>query len=202
MNTLQTMQNILKAESEAIINIPLTTAYEKATDLIVEHVHARGGKIVASGVGKAGNIAALLASTFSSTGTPAISINPCDAQHGDLGTLQPNDILILISNSGSTKEIMQLMQCARMLYPGISAIAITGVSESPLAKESDVALITAQADEVGPYGLTPTTSVTMMTVIGHLLVNAVTSRTEFTREHYAMLHRGGNLGQKLREALN
>lgn len=198
MSTLQTMQNILKAESEAISNIPLTDTYDRAIDLIVDHTHIHGGKLVISGVGKAGNIGTLLASTFSSTGTPAMSMNPCDAQHGDLGILQPNDVLILISNSGNTKEILDVMKYARMLHPQIPVIAITGQPDSMLARKADVALVTAPAAEIGPYGLTPTTSVTMMIVIGHLLVDAVTSRSQFTREHYAMLHHGGYLGSKLR----
>ncbi|MDE7443583.1 MAG: SIS domain-containing protein, partial [Muribaculaceae bacterium] len=143
----------------------------------------------------------LLASTFSSTGTPAINMNPCDAQHGDLGILQPNDVLLLISNSGNTKEILDVMKYARLLYPHMPVIAITGQQTSQLAKLADVTLLTAQAAEVGPYGLTPTTSVTMMTVIGHLLVDAVTSRSQFTREHYAKLHRAGNLGSQLRQTL-
>lgn len=95
MDTLQSMHNILRAESEAIAAIPITKSYEDAIDIIVEHVHRRGGKLVTSGMGKAGQIAVNIATTFASTGTPAVSIHPCDAQHGDLGVLQPTTCCFL-----------------------------------------------------------------------------------------------------------
>lgn len=198
MDTLQSLHNILRAESEAVAAIPVTAAYLTAIDLIVEHVHRRGGKLVTSGMGKAGQIAVNIATTFASTGTPAVNIHPVDAQHGDLGVLQPNDVLILISNSGRTAEINDLMSYARNIVPDIPVIVIVGDPESRLAKNADVALVTAPAREVGPMELTPTTSITMMTVIGHMLVVEVMKRINFTREEYAKRHRGGTLGEKLR----
>lgn len=201
MDTIQSMHNILRIESEAIAAIPITKSYEDAINVIVEHVHRRGGKLVTSGMGKAGQIAVNIATTFASTGTPAVSIHPCDAQHGDLGVLQPNDVLLLISNSGRTSEIIQLMDYARHLYPQIPVIAIVGEPESELARKADISLMTAPAPEVGPHGLTPTTSITMMTVIGHLLVVAIMNIIGFTREQYAARHQGGNLGDKLRSSL-
>ena len=100
MDVLESMRNILQAESDAIKNIPVSDQYQKAVDAIVEHVHVRHGKLVTSGMGKAGQIAMNIATTFCSTGIPAVNLHPSEAQHGDLGVLQPDDILLLISNSG------------------------------------------------------------------------------------------------------
>ena len=188
------MRKILEAESRAVAAIPVTEAYDRAVDLIVEHVHRRGGKLITSGMGKAGQIAMNIATTFSSTGTPAVNLHPSEAQHGDLGVLQSTDIMLLISNSGKTNEIIELVRLARGLCPDIPLIVISGNPEGPLASMADVALFTAPAPEVCPLGLTPTTSTTMMTVIGDVLVVNVMERIGFTRADYAKRHHGGYLG--------
>lgn len=198
MDILQSLHSILRAESEAILSIPVTENYAKAVEAIIEHVHCRGGKVVTSGMGKAGQIAVNIATTFASTGTPAMSIHPSEAQHGDLGVLQPNDIMVLISNSGRTVEMIQLVELARRIYPDTKFIVITGDADSELASKADIVLTTGNVEEVCPLGLTPTTSITMMTVIGHMLVIEVMNKIGFTREQYAMRHQGGNLGEKLR----
>lgn len=190
----QTMREILDAESRAILNIPVSDAYDRAVELIVEHVHRRGGKLVTSGMGKAGQIAMNIATTFSSTGIPAVNLHPSESQHGDLGVLQPNDVMLLISNSGKTREIMELITLAHNLYPQVPIIGITGNATSPLAAMADVLLHTGGAPEVCPLGLTPTTSTTMMTVIGDVLVVNVMKATGFTRADYALRHHGGYLG--------
>ena len=130
MNIADSMRSIIAAESQAIASIPYTPDYDKAVELIIEHVHKRGGKLVTSGMGKAGHIALNIATTFSSTGTPAVNMHPAEAQHGDLGVLQPNDVLLLVSNSGYTREIIDLIELAEKLYPGIPTIVITGDPES------------------------------------------------------------------------
>lgn len=99
MTVAQSMREILDAESRAIADIPYSPDYDRAVDLIVEHVYRRGGKLVTSGMGKAGQIALNIATTFSSTGIPAVNLHPSEAQHGDLGVLQPDDVLLLVSNS-------------------------------------------------------------------------------------------------------
>lgn len=190
----QSMREILQAESRAILNIPVTEAYARSVRIILDRVHAKGGKLVASGMGKAGQIAMNIATTFASTGTPAINLHPSEAQHGDLGVLQPNDVLLLISNSGKTREILELIDLARGLYTGIPIIAITGNPDSPVARAADAVLATGGAPEVCPLGLTPTTSTTMMTVIGDVLVVNTMRATGFTREDYAKRHHGGYLG--------
>ncbi|MDE7410565.1 MAG: SIS domain-containing protein [Paramuribaculum sp.] len=195
MTTIEkTMRDIIVAESQAIATIPYSESYDRAVELIIEHVHHRKGKLVTSGMGKAGQIALNIATTFSSTGTPAVNLHPSEAQHGDLGVLQPDDVMLLISNSGRTREIIDLIELTHKLYPGIPTIVITGNSDSELAKRATVALYTADAPEVCPLGLTPTTSTTMMTVIGDILVVNVMNLTGFTKSDYALRHHGGYLG--------
>ena len=198
MDVKQTMREILAAESEAISRIPVTDQYEQAVSLIVQHVHEKGGKLVTSGMGKCGQIADNIATTFSSTGTPAIFLHPSEAQHGDLGVLQPSDVMLLLSNSGRTSEIVALVSLAKELYSHIPIIVITGNPGSELAQLADVCLATGGAPEVCPLGLTPTTSTTMMTVMGDVLVVSTMKATGFTREDYAKRHHGGYLGRKSR----
>lgn len=196
MKVKDSMRGILEAESRAILQIPVTDDYERAVSLIVDRVNLHGGKLVTSGMGKAGQIAMNIATTFSSTGTPAVNLHPSEAQHGDLGVLQPDDVLLLVSNSGKTREIIELVELSRGLYADLPIIVITGSADSPLAKMADAVLLTAPAPEVCPLGLTPTTSTTMMTVIGDVLVVNVMREIGFTREEYAKRHHGGYLGYK------
>lgn len=193
-----TMRQIVKAEAEALLAIPYSESYDKAVGIIIERIHRRGGKLVCSGMGKAGQVAQNIATTFASTGTPAVSIHPGEAQHGDIGVLQPNDVMLLVSNSGTTKEVVQLVGLAHSLYAGIPIIAITGNPESELTRLADVTLLTGGAPEVCPLGLTPTTSITVMSVIGDILVVSVTRLTGFSVEDYAKRHHGGFLGRKSR----
>lgn len=194
----ESMQAILSAEAKAVASIPVSDEYARAVSLIIERVHCRGGKLVSSGMGKAGQIAMNIATTFSSTGTPAVNLHPSEAQHGDLGLLRPDDVLLLVSNSGKTTEIMELIRLAHGLYAGLPVIVITGNPDSPLAKAADVLLLTGGAPEVCPLGLTPTTSTTVMTVIGDVLVVNTMRLIGFTRQDYAYRHHGGYLGTAAR----
>ncbi len=198
MNIADSMRDILAAESKAIAEIPYSEDYDRAIELIVDRVHRKGGKLVTAGMGKAGQIALNIATTFSSTGIPAVNLHPSEAQHGDLGVLQPGDVMLLISNSGRTCEIVSLVELAKNLYP-LPIIVITGNPDSPLAKLADATLVTSPAAEVCPLGLTPTTSTTMMTVIGDILVVNVMQMTGFTKADYAKRHHGGYLGEKSRD---
>lgn len=197
-----TMQRILRAESEAIAAIPVTDGYGRAVELIVDHVHRRRGKLVTSGMGKCGQIAMNIATTFCSTGTPAVNLHPAEAQHGDLGILQPDDVMLLLSNSGKTREIVELVSLARNLYPGLPVIVITGKADSPLAGIATVTLCTGDSPEVCPLGLTPTTSTTMMTVMGDVLVVSCMNAIRFTAADYALRHHGGYLGSAARSKGN
>lgn len=199
-NELKThiIETILQPEAKAILNIPITDAYDKAIELIVEQVHQKKGKLVTSGMGKAGQIAANIATTFCSGGTPSVFLHPSEAQHGDLGILQANDVMLVISNSGKTTEIIDLLKLAHNLYPQIKFIVITGDKESLLAKNSDICLFTGGPAEICPLKLTPTTSTTVMTVIGDILVTNVMRATDFQYTDYAKRHHGGYLGEKSR----
>lgn len=192
------IKSLLQAEANAVLNIPVTDEFGKAIELIIEHVHGKKGKLVTSGMGKAGQIAQNMATTFCSTGTPAIFLHPSEAQHGDLGVLQENDVMLVISNSGKTREIIELLILSRHLIPSIRFIVITSDGESQLAKDADICLLTGKPDEVCTLGMTPTTSTTVMTVIGDVLVVGTMKRIGFTREEYAKRHHGGYLGAKSR----
>lgn len=194
------MKGILEAEAEAVRNIPMTDSYGAAVNIIVDNVAHKGGKLIASGMGKAGQIAMNIATTFSSTGTPAAFLHPSEAQHGDLGILQRNDVLLLLSNSGKTREILELVELSRHLNPDVPIIVITGDISSPLAEIADVVLYTGGAPEVCPLGMTPTTSTTVMTVMGDVLVVATMKAIGFTVEEYAKRHHGGYLGSRSKEA--
>lgn len=191
---------LLETEAKAILNIPVDESFDKAINLIHEYVHIKKGKLIASGMGKAGQIAENIATTFSSTGTPAVFLHPSNAQHGDLGVIQENDILLLISNSGKTREILELFKLARNLFTHIKVVALVGKSESPLAELSDAVVSTGDPDEVCPLNLTPTTSTTTMTVIGDILVVLMMDKIKFTAADYAKRHHGGYLGHKSRIA--
>ena len=167
---IASIQELLQKEAQAVLNIPVTDAYERAVELIVEQVHRKKGKLVTSGMGKAGQIAMNIATTFCSTGIPSVFLHPSEAQHGDLGILQENDLLLVI----------------------------TGNPDSPLAHESNVCLSTGKPQEVCVLGMTPTTSTTAMTVIGDILVVQTMKETGFTIEDYSKRHHGGYLGEKSR----
>lgn len=195
---ISSIHELLQREAQAVLNIPVTDAYEKAVALIVEQVHCKKGKLVTSGMGKAGQIAMNIATTFCSTGIPSVFLHPSEAQHGDLGILQENDLLLLISNSGKTREIVELTELARRLNPSLKKIVITGNPDSPLAKAADICLPTGHPDEVCPLGMTPTTSTTVMTVIGDILVVETMKQSGFTIEEYSKRHHGGYLGERSR----
>lgn len=191
----QCMREILEAESKAVARIPVTDGYQKAVGMIVEQVWKRKGKLITSGMGKAGQIAMNIATTFSSTGIPSVFLHPSEAQHGDLGIMQENDLLLLLSNSGKTREILELVALAKRMKSDLQIVVITGNPESDLAGIADVTLPTGGSPEVCPLGMTPTTSTTLMTVIGDVLVVNVMKATGFTKEQYAMRHHGGYLGK-------
>ena len=130
----ENITSLLEQEAEAVRNIPVTPGYEEAVSLIVKHVHDLGGKLIMSGMGKAGQIALNIATTFSSTGTPAFFLHPSEAQHGDLGIVCKNDIMLLISNSGKTRELVELVDLTRGLVPDMKFIVITSNPDSPLRR--------------------------------------------------------------------
>jgi arabinose-5-phosphate isomerase len=196
--SLSEIVSLLKQEAEAVQNIPVSDSFLKAVELIYQKVHVEKGKVIASGMGKAGQIAENIATTLSSTGTPAVYLHPSEAQHGDLGVFRENDVLIVLSNSGKTREILELVELTHNLYDKIPLIVITGNPEGELPKIAEVSIFTGNPKEVCALGLTPTTSTTTMTVIGDILVVLEMKKIGFTHADYAKRHHGGYLGQKSR----
>ncbi|SCC94457.1 Sigma factor regulator FecR [Thiomonas sp. X19] len=187
------IQSILAAEAAVIQNIPLDNPFEPAVQCFLASARA-GGKVVVSGVGKAGGIGAKIATTLCSVGVPSIFLHPLEAQHGDLGVLGIHDCLLLISNSGKTREVVELVHLARQLHPDVRIVTITGKSDSELAACSDLVLWTGDPAEVCPLGLAPTTSTTVMSVIGDVLAVLAVQLSGFTRQDYALRHHAGYLG--------
>lgn len=186
-------KEILTLESEAIRNIPLDHNLLKAVDLIV----ACKGKVVASGMGKAGIIAKKVSSTLSSTGTPSIFLHPGEAQHGDLGMLSKEDILLVFSNSGKTRELIELVDLSNRLFNDkVHVIAITANIHSELAQLSDAILSIGNVEEACSLGMAPTTSTTAMLALGDVLCMLVMEEIQFTKEEFLKRHHGGYLGTK------
>ena len=199
--TVDIVREIIRQEASAVSQIPLDNPYEAVTELIYDHCQRRKGKVVIFGVGKAGEIGKKLAVTFCSTGTPAVFMHPLEGLHGDLGLLQENDLLLAISNSGKTREILEVVPLARRLIPNLPLICLTGNNPSPLAEIADLVLCTGSVLEVCPLGLTPTTSTTVMNVIGDIIVCLQMAKMDFQKEEYALRHHGGYLGSVTRAAL-
>ena len=193
------IKEIIEGEIRAIRNIPVNESIGQAVALIYEQVHIKNGKVVLSGMGKAGQIGHNIATTLSSTGTPAVFLHPSEAQHGDLGIVQSNDVMILVSNSGKTREIIELEFLVKQLVPEIKIIGLTGNPDGEMVRFCDVLLHTGSPQEVCPLGLTPTTSTTVMTIIGDVLVVLMMEKIGFTKEDYARRHHSGYLGYKSRK---
>ena len=195
-NLKSKVKQLIEAEIEAIKNIPIDGVIEKAVAILFDNIHQNGGKLVVSGMGKAGQIGMNIATTLSSTGTPAVFIHPSEAQHGDLGLVQKNDVLLLISNSGKTREVLEFDSLVKNLHSNIPVLALTGNNKSPLKELSDVCRYTGNPKEICPLGLTPTTSTTTMTIVGDVLVVSMMEKINFTKKDYAKRHHSGYLGQK------
>jgi arabinose-5-phosphate isomerase len=190
---IQRAQEILKIESDAIRNIPLNDELLRAVELIVQCK----GKVITSGMGKAGIIARKVSSTFSSTGTPSIFLHPGEAQHGDLGMLSKEDILLTFSNSGKTREILELVSLSNQLFNDkVHVISITSHPESDLGKLVDVSLSIGKVTEACALGMAPTTSTTAMMALGDVLCVLVMEEIQFTKEAFLKRHHGGYLGGK------
>ncbi len=180
-------------ESAAVAKLAerLDKSFETAVQLILSCT----GRAVFTGIGKSGHVARKLASTFTSTGAPAFFLHPAEGAHGDLGALQDTDIVIAISNSGSTSELETIFPTIKRL--GLQSILLTGKLDSPLANLADVALDCSVEAEACPHNLAPTTSSTCAMVMGHALAIAALKARNFSSEEFARLHPGGSLGRRL-----
>ena len=196
---LKMIRDVLAAEAAAIQAIPADNPFVECVSLFLEARH-RGGKVIVAGTGKAGEVGRKIASTFCSVGLPSVFMHPFEAQHGDLGILGENDMLLLISNSGKTREVLELQWLARRLYKDIRMVALTGTTDTDLTRNSDYVLWTGGPEEVCPMGLTPTTSTTTMAVIGDVLAVLVVHISGYKADQYALRHHSGYLGDKSRQA--
>lgn len=164
-------------------------------DKVIDLIYNCQGKLVVTGIGKTGIIGHKIASSLASTGTPAIFVNAAEAVHGDLGMICAKDVVLLVSNSGATNEILNVIDPLRRL--GCTLIAMTGDLSSPLAKQCDVTLSVHVDHEACPLGLAPTTSTTATLMMGDALMVCLMERRRFKAENFAVYHPGGALGRKL-----
>lgn len=181
----------LEAQAVAALRERINHDFEQACGIIL----ACAGRVVVTGMGKSGHIGGKLAATLASTGTPAFFVHPGEAQHGDLGMIQPQDVVIAISNSGETGEILTILPIIKRL--GARLIAMTGNAKSSLARQADVHLDVGVEKEACPLNLAPTSSTTAALAMGDALAVALLKARDFTPEDFARSHPGGKLGRRL-----
>ncbi len=173
----------------------LKNSIDTTFDKVVEVLYHCQGKVVMMGIGKTGIIAHKMAASFASTGTPSIFVNAAEAVHGDLGMINANDVAILVSNSGETNEILNIIDPLHRL--GCTIVAMTGNMDSPLALRADYALSIHVDTEACPLGLAPTTSTTATLLMGDALLVCLMEMRQFKADDFALYHPGGALGRKL-----
>ena len=193
-NIIKKGREVLNTESNAIRNLSkgLDQNFIKAVNLIIK----LEGKLILSGVGKSGNIASKIASSFTSTGVPSIYLNPVDASHGDMGIIKSGDVLIVLSNSGESHELSDLIDFAKKKK--IRIISITSNKKSLLSKNSDVSLILPKHKEADKLNTIPTTSTTLCLALGDALCCTVLDIRNFDKKTFRELHPGGKIGKKLK----
>ncbi|NMG30534.1 KpsF/GutQ family sugar-phosphate isomerase [Aromatoleum evansii] len=186
-------RRVLRIEADAIVALAdrLGAEFEQAVDLILQ----RRGRVIVTGIGKSGHIGRKLAATLASTGTPAYFVHAAEAAHGDLGMITPEDIVIALSNSGASEEVLTIVPLVKR--QGAKLISITGRPESPLAREADVHLDAAVAEEACPLNLAPTASTTAALALGDALAVALLDARGFGADDFARSHPGGSLGRRL-----
>lgn len=193
MNTIESASKYIREEIQALQDVipQLDESFDAVCRLILECK----GHVVVTGVGKSGHVAAKVAATLASTGTPAIYINALDALHGDLGMILPNDIMLLISNSGNTDELLRIV--ASLEKRNIPIVAMTGNKESILARYSTYHILIHIDHEACPLNLAPTSSTTVAMAVGDALACVLMEMRNFQAKDFAMYHPGGSLGSKL-----
>ena len=190
---LDTARRVIRTEAEglAALEAGLGQPFVDAMELIL----AATGRIVVSGMGKSGHVARKIAATLASTGTPAQFVHPAEASHGDLGMVTQGDVAIVLSNSGETPEIADIVAHTRRF--SIPLIGVAGRAGSTLLRQADVALLLPEAAEACGTGVVPTTSTTMTLALGDALAVALMEHRRFTPEHFRTFHPGGKLGARL-----
>jgi arabinose-5-phosphate isomerase len=195
VDLLQDARRVLRIEADAIRALSRRLKGDRFGKL-VRILSRLSGKVVVCGVGKSGLIGAKIAATLSSTGTPAVFLDPLNALHGDLGLVNEGDVLLCLSNSGESAELLNVVRSARPL--GARVVALTGNPDSSLAGEADLTVEVGVEREACPLGLAPTASTTTMLAFGDALAMTLASAKRFTEQDFAARHPGGRLGQRLR----
>jgi arabinose-5-phosphate isomerase len=189
----QAIRRVLRIEAEALAD--LAAAPPASLALAVALILATRGRVIVSGIGKSGHVGRKIAATLASTGTPAFFVHPAEASHGDLGMVTPADLCLMLSNSGETDELRDLI--AHCLRFDIPVVAMTKVPGSTLAQAARVAVVVPDRPEACPIGMAPTTSTTMMLALGDALAVALMEARGFLPEHFRTYHPGGKLGARL-----
>ncbi|HEX9857609.1 MAG TPA: KpsF/GutQ family sugar-phosphate isomerase [Paracoccaceae bacterium] len=190
---LQTGRRVITREAEALalLSAHLGDSFGQAVEVIL----GAKGRVIVCGMGKSGHIARKIAATFASTGTPAQFVHPAEASHGDLGMVMRGDVALVLSNSGETPELADIVAHTRRF--NIPLIGVAGRSGSTLLRQSDVAILLPPAQEACDQGIVPTTSTTMTLALGDALAIALMEHRQFTPEHFRIFHPGGKLGARL-----
>ena len=186
-------REVIRAEAETLLGLAdrLGPAFAQAVEMVLEC----RGRVVTTGMGKAGIVGEKVSATLASTGTPSLPLHPAEAFHGDLGRIVEDDVVLAISNSGETEEIVRLVPEVKKI--GARIIAVTANRDSPLARYADVVLELGRIDEACPLGLAPSCSTTAMLALGDALALAVLKRRNFSKEDFARYHPAGDLGRQL-----
>lgn len=189
-------KSVLQTEASALVD--LKNALDESFTRAVEALANAKGRVIVTGMGKSGHIAHKIAASMSSLGTTAYFVHPGEASHGDLGMIEPDDIVIALSNSGDSPELSDIIAfCHRF---NITLIGMTGRREGTLAKRSRIVLCLPPLEEACPFGLAPTTSTTLMLALGDALAIALLEKRHFSKEQYKMRHPGGKLGKLMLNA--
>ncbi len=190
---LDTARRVIRTEIDGLVALAdgLDDAFDRAVGMIL----AAKGRVIVSGMGKSGHVGRKIAATFASTGTPAQFVHPGEASHGDLGMVTENDVALVLSNSGETPELADMIAHTRRF--SIPLIGVASRAGSTLLRQADVALVLPAAPEACGSGIVPTTSTTMTIALGDALAIALMKHRKFTPEHFRTFHPGGKLGAKL-----
>ncbi|MCP4221012.1 MAG: SIS domain-containing protein, partial [bacterium] len=193
MNIAEIGRKVLKAEAKAIENSisKIDDTFEEAVNILFD---ARG-RVVVTGMGKSGLIGKKISATLTSTGTPSIFLHPSEALHGDIGIINTDDVVLALSTSGETYEVMRLLNFIKRT--GTKLVSMVGNRDSSLARESDVAIDCSVEKEACPIGLVPTTSTTLTLAMGDAVSIALMEKKGFSEEDFRFYHPGGSIGKKL-----
>jgi len=198
MNNISAIKDAINTDREGLAALAdVLTGIEGELTAALDLVSSMKGRLIVTGLGKSGHVGAKLAATFASTGTPAFFLHPAEASHGDLGMVQPSDVIFALSWSGETRELSDVISYAKRR--AVPMIALTGKPDSTLARAADVALVLPQVREACPHNLAPTTSTLLQMALGDAIAVAVLQMKGFSEESFHGFHPGGSLGAALKQ---